>query len=393
MKFTTLSWITATALFAVLAMPVQSSAQQQDAAPPPHYIVTDLGTLGGTSSNASGLNRAAHVGGGAALSNGNQHAFLWIKDKGMQDLGTLGGPNSGAGGPNGRDELPISADTSKKDPLGEDFCADGTHLICLGALWRDEAMTPFRNLGGHNGQAFAVNDRGQVIGESETSIKDKSCPAPQVLRYEAVLWGPKQDDTQELPPLPGDTLGLTIGLNDKGEVVGASGTCANTPINPTPGLLPPHAVLWRNGKPTDLGSLGGKLNGATAINDKGQVVGISSLPGDKASPAFLWTEATGMQNIGTVGKDKSAVPGPFGGINNIGQVVGQSCSGFGGTGKCRAFLWQDNVMTDLNTLIPANSKLYLVFAFQINDVGEIVGLGVTSTGESHAFLATPQPGQ
>jgi probable HAF family extracellular repeat protein len=49
-------------------------------------------------------------------------------------------------------------------------------------------------------------------------------------------------------------------------------------------------------------------------------------------------------------------------------------------------------MTDLNTLIPADSPLYLVFAFQINDVGEIVGLGVTSTSEPHAFLATPQRG-
>ena len=81
MKSTTLSWITATALFAVLAMPVQSSAQQRDADPPLHYIVTDLGTLGGTFSIAYGLNRAAHVGGGANLPNGTprlaQHALPW----------------------------------------------------------------------------------------------------------------------------------------------------------------------------------------------------------------------------------------------------------------------------------------------------------------------------
>jgi len=139
--------------------------------------------------------------------------------------------------------------------------------------------------------------------------------------------------------------------------------------------------------------LGGKLiNAAAAINDQGQVVGTSSLPGDKANPAFLWTEATGMQNIGTLGKDKSALPGAFGAINNIGQVVGQSCSGYAGTGNCRAFIWQNNVMTDLNTLIPADSPLYLVFALQINDAGEIVGLGVTSTGQPPAFLATPRRG-
>jgi probable HAF family extracellular repeat protein len=397
MKFTTLSWITATALFAVLAMPVQSSAQQQDADPPPHYIVTDLGTLGGTFSIAFGLNRAAHVTGGANLRNGSQHPFLWTEDNGMQDLGTLGGKNGNAGGPNGSDELAVLSETSKKDPLGEDFCGFGTHLICLGAIWQNilvpkGVMTPFPTLGGNNGEGVGINDRGQVIGTAETSTKDNSCASPQVLRYEAVLWGPKQDDIQELPPLPGDTVGIGFGINDKGEAVGATGICANTPLVPAP--FGPHAVLWRNGVPTDLGNLGGKrLNVAAAINDKGQVVGTSDLRGDKADPAFLWTESTGMQNIGTLGTDKSGLPGGYGGINNVGQVVGESCSGYLGTGRCRAFLWQNNVMTDLNTLIPADSPLHLVWAFQINDAGEIAGLGMTGTGELHAFLATPQPGQ
>jgi hypothetical protein len=49
-------------------------------------------------------------------------------------------------------------------------------------------------------------------------------------------------------------------------------------------------------------------------------------------------------------------------------------------------------MTDLNTLIPADSPLYLVVAFEINDAGEIAGLGMTGTGQLHAFLATPQRG-
>jgi probable HAF family extracellular repeat protein len=46
-------------------------------------------------------------------------------------------------------------------------------------------------------------------------------------------------------------------------------------------------------------------------------------------------------------------------------------------------------MTDLNDLIPSNSPLHLLTAFGINDVGEIVGFGVTNTGDLHAFLATP----
>jgi probable HAF family extracellular repeat protein len=393
MKSTALMRIAATALFAVLLTPPQNIAHAQQPRPNPdplpHYIVTDLGTLGGTFSIAFGVNRAARVGGGATLSNGNEHPFLWSKERGMQDLGTLGGPNGNAGGPNGGGALAVLSETSKPDPLGEDFCGFGTHLQCLAAFWNDGVMTPLPTLGGNNGQGFGINDRDQVIGIAETSRKDKSCAAPQVLDYEAAIWGPREGEIQELRPLPGDTVGFALGLNDRGDVVGATGTCANTPLFPL--AFGPHALLWQNGSPIDLGNLGGNLvNVAAAINDRGEVVGTASLPGNTADPAFLWTRGEGMQNIGTLGTDKSGLPGGFGGINNVGQVVGQSCSGYAGTGNCRAFLWQDNVMTDLNTLIPADSPLYLVVGGQINDAGEIVGLGVTSSGQSHAFLATPQ---
>jgi uncharacterized membrane protein len=61
----------------------------------------------------------------------------------------------------------------------------------------------------------------------------------------------------------------------------------------------------------------------------------------------------------------------------------------------RAFLRQNGVMTDLNTLIPADSPLYLLFAHGINSRGEIVGFGVqkSSPYEVHAFLATPVRGE
>src|SRR5262249_39727526 len=58
-----------------------------------------------------------------------------------------------------------------------------------------------------------------------------------------------------------------------------------------------------------------------------------------------------------------------------------------------AFIWQDGVMTDLNTLFPASSNLYATMANQINDRGQIVGMATVLTGphagETHAFLATP----
>ena len=64
-----------------------------------------------------------------------------------------------------------------------------------------------------------------------------------------------------------------------------------------------------------------------------------------------------MQDLGTLDRDSSS----FGGwINDKGQVVGWSCDV---DGNCRAYLWQNKVMTDLNTLIPPNSPLYLLLAF------------------------------
>jgi probable HAF family extracellular repeat protein len=133
MKPTILTRITGTALFALLAMPAQIIAQEEhehEREHFSHYRVKDLGTLGGTFSQALGINNRGHVTGGSTVSNGNLHAFRWTKHTGMQDLGTLGGPNSIAHALNDRDEVPLVSDTSTPDPFGEDFCAFGTHLIC-----------------------------------------------------------------------------------------------------------------------------------------------------------------------------------------------------------------------------------------------------------------------
>ena len=64
----------------------------------------------------------------------------------------------------------------------------------------------------------------------------------------------------------------------------------------------------------------------------------------------------------------------------------------GPLGSGRAFLYQNGVMTDLNTLIPAESPWYLQNAASINEAGEIAGYG-TINGETHAFLAKPVIGE
>jgi hypothetical protein len=55
----------------------------------------------------------------------------------------------------------------------------------------------------------------------------------------------------------------------------------------------------------------------------------------------------------------------------------------------RAYLRQNGTMTDLNTLIPATSPLFLLLGCSINSSGQIVGVAVTSAGELHGYIATP----
>jgi probable HAF family extracellular repeat protein len=91
-----------------------------------------------------------------------------------------------------------------------------------------------------------------------------------------------------------------------------------------------------------------------------------------------------MTDLGTVPGDFSSVAFA---IDNLVQVVGLS---WDQSGNCRAFLWQNGTMTDLNALTPVGSSLYLLGASDINSRGEIVSIGLDqSTGEPLAFLAVP----
>jgi probable HAF family extracellular repeat protein len=351
------------------------------------YTVTDLGTLGGTLSIAYSVNNKGWLEGFSTLPGDTAvHAFLW-RNGVMTDLGTLGGPNSYVVFSIKDDKGLVTgfAETSATDPLGEDFCLDGTHLVCLPFLWRDGVMTPLSTLGGNNGYALGVNNRGQVVGIAETSIQDPSCIPPQSLDWRGVIWGPAVGEIHELPPLPGDSLGGPTAINNSGQAVGASAGVCGPPVQ-TDAREP---VLWQDGSVTDLGNLGGAFfNIALGINDRGQIVGHSDLPGDTAGHAFLWQNGV-MTDLGTLPSD---VNSSTRGINSAGQVVGESCNA--DFSVCRAFLWQDGVMTDLNTLIPAGSPVFLLFGSDINSGGQIAGIAlVISTGEIHAFLANPSNGE
>lgn len=382
---------------AVFAGPVwaqEQSAAQQDNSTPAHYTVTDLGTLGGPYSESFFLNNSGAIGGVASRADGTKHAFLWHQGD-MADLGTLGGPNSIAyGGPNLWNQLAGQSDTEAQDPNGEDFCGFGTHHVCRPFLWQPlpfqhSVMLPLPTLGGQNGEANGISDLGEVAGTAENATPDASCPTDQPLReFKPVIWW--GGAIRELRTFSGDPDGVAMGTNDFGDVVGASGNCGEFNSNTGLNLVPLHALLWQRGTVTDLGNLGGTgSNGgilALNINNRDQVVGVSDLSGDATFHAFLWTRKTRMQDLGTLHKDD--VGSSATGLDDRGNVVGLSIdSSF----TPHAFLrLNGQKMIDINTLIPADSPLFLLQACSINSRGELTGLAVqTSTGELHAFLATP----
>ena len=358
------------------------------------YRVANLPSLGGTISRGNSINDRGWVAGYSNLAgNQSRHAIVWVDGVGS-DLGTLGGPNSSVAWPvkNDRGLLAGIAQTAAPDPLGENWScsaffpgATATGHICLGFVWEGGVMRALPTLGGNNGFATGANNRGQVVGWAENTVHDPTCVPPQVLQFRAVLWEPGRDRIQELPPLPGDTSGAATAINDRGQVVGISGTCDQAVGRFTAA----HAVLWENGIPSDIGNLGGDTwNTAMAINERGDIVGFAGQPGDDPDNpllrAFLWTRRDGIRNLGTLPGD---VYSEAHGINEQGQVVGTSCDV---DGNCRAFLWQDGVMKDLNALVAPGYTAVLTTAQDINDRGVITGRAFdAATGTRPAFVATP----
>jgi probable HAF family extracellular repeat protein len=134
----------------------------------------------------------------------------------------------------------------------------------------------------------------------------------------------------------------------------------------------------------DLGTLGGNLGVANAVNDAGEVVGWASNAGDQALLAFFWKNGT-MTNLGVL-PDKLCSYAHQ--INSKDQVTGSSdddCA----DGNSHAFLWENGGPTvDLNDLV-SGADMTLGGATGINDRGEITGTGVLANGEVHVFLLIP----
>jgi probable HAF family extracellular repeat protein len=278
-------------------------------------------------------------------------------------LPTLGGPNNWdnpfGGEINDRGEAVGYSETAVPDQDGEDVCGFGTHLTCRAFLWKDGHMRALPTLGGNNAQASAMNNRGQITGFAENGTVDSSCSANATNNriQLPVIW--EDGKARALPTVGSDPDGEANAINDRGQAVGYSGTCiaALHPVlwekNGTVLALPDlgtggfafginnqgqivglvsspdgttfYAALWRNGALTNLRTLPGDHAAiASGINDKGQVVGSTLDSSFNWSQAFIWQDGV-MTSLDTLFPASSNLnPTMANQINERGQIVGMA---------------------------------------------------------------------
>jgi probable HAF family extracellular repeat protein len=236
-------------------------------------------------------------------------------------------------------------------------------------------------LGGPDAFAALVNDRGQVAGWSYTN-STPNASSGGLSTFHPFLWE-KGKGMQDLGTLGGTIAQAVNGLNERGEVVGST-TMAGDQTH--------HPFLWDGKQLIDLGTFGGDNGEADWINDAGEVVGIAERqecpggPSDRGGDAFLWRRGELIDLGSTAGLGNSEAVY----INSKAQVVGYSftCD----FSAFDAFLWENGSIVDLNTVTLSNDRLQLWFALFIDDEGDVIGLRVPpigNLGNLHAVLLVP----
>jgi len=441
--------IIAIAFFAVLAIPLQSAAQEHSGAHKrhPRYKLVDLGTFGGPESFLYGWDHShfAHVFNNEGTLTGwaetperdpssdpnfcwdldcfVAHAYRWQNGR-MRDLGTLqGGASSDSRWISENGLIAGDSENGELDPLNPGL------LQIRAVLWKGGQIIELGSLeGGYDSLAHAVNSRGQVVGTSLTTVSDPDSIMgaiygwPQQTR--GFLW--ENGSMRDLGTLGSGTNAMALMLNESGQVAGYSYTGPD-PSSGCPFPLVTASFRWQKGTMLDLGTLGGTCTLVSDLNNRGQVVGVSNLAGDETRHPFFWQQGV-IRDLSTLGGEGAAIAVNEAGIAagwsnpegnavtrptmwkdhhviDLGTVGSDPCGiatalnsqsmvvGF--SGDCNfddlnAFLWEPGrSIVDLNDFVPPNSDLHLRVAWAINDRGEIAGLGRFPDGVHHAFVLVP----
>ena len=390
--------------------PAHAQAQgTAKAKPKAQYNVSNLASFGGTSSGGNSINDQSWAAGYSRLPDRNRHATLWRSGL-LSDLDTLGGPNSSVtwNVKNTAGIIVGISQTADPEPLGEWWSSfafystpNNIGFINLGFVW-EQSLGQMRGLpnfpGGNNGFATGANNLGQVVGWAENGVHDPTCctggpTCHQVLQFRPAVWtlGPP-DQIQDLPLIPGDSSGAATAINDNGQIVGISGICDQAVGRHTA----KHAVLWENGTVMDIypDAPAPWWNTPTAINQHGDVVGFAGDPAfveGEILHAFIWTKDNGIKALKPLrGRVPEHVDSEAYGINEAGQVVGVSCDAE--QNDCRAVIWDHGVYpTDLNDPdLKGSYSGFLASAKDINNKGEITGRAIDpNTSALIAYLAVP----
>lgn len=287
------------------------------------------------------------------------HAFLWQTGR-MRDLRTLGGRDSEAVAVNERGEVIGRSDTGRVDDWGG--------RVWRAFIWRNGRMRDLGTLGGEDGThtvtVKAIDDRGRIVGEGGIAVGDSD-----LWEYRhAFLW--VAGTMRDLGTLGGPESFATA-MNNRGQVIGT----ADTALRSEDGGHVRHAFLWENGRMRDLGRWR-----PVDINERGQIVGQG---GGCRSRSVLWASGR-LRTLGVLPGDRysQAVA-----INDRGQVVGVSYRECGGryddeVESPRPFVWRAGQMK----LLPGLARETYATVTDVNNRGEIIGFG----GRAGSFLWTPR---
>lgn len=309
------------------------------------YTITDLGTLGGSYSQAFAINASGQIVGVAGTPSGSGHAFLYSGGV-MFDL-----------------NLPGTSGTARAINVAGQIAGYYYNGAYEAFLDTNGQITDLGNLGSAYSAAYALNASAEACGSSVTSSG----------KEHAFLWS--AGTMTDINAFGGD-YSSARGINGSSQVVGYAYL-----IN---GAF--HAFVRTGGVSTDLGTLGGDYSEADAINDAGQVVGQAYLTGNIKAHAFLWKAGGALKDLGQLsgGNYSQALA-----VNSTAsQIVGRASVPDPQFIVYHAFLYAGGKMRDLNSLIPADSGWVLTEATGINGAGQIVGSG-TIHGQQHAFLLNP----
>lgn len=305
----------------------------------PRYAIQDLGTLGGTYSYAHGINDLGQVVGNADSATG-RHACVWQSGT-VTDL-DANGQSSVANSINNLGQV-----------VGNRIVGSSSHAY----LWQGGTATDLGVLAGTGSGASGINDKGQIVGGSQTTG-----PFGHAFLYES-------NHMYDLGAV--DQLYSTAcQTNEKGEIAGTLGVES-----------PCQAYLYRSGAWLNLQTLPGASSSSRDLNEKSQVVGEYRDSSDVVH-AFIWENGS-MRLLASSGIQWSYAFG----INDTSQIVGNAWYTAGG--RWHGAMWDGANTYDLDDLITERGW-QIDNASDVNNRGQIVG-SAYHNGAYHAFLMTPVP--